>query len=141
VAPIFLANAELGAQAEGIYGGISWTTQDITQIWYPAHGIHRPKGIVLGAYTFNDAIADKFTRLKPRDRLELAILQGEQLHPGYRRYVENGVSIPWHRMANMMGCSAQWDDELRQRWFKRLQAPVGRHPRLPPASGCIHAHS
>ena len=114
-------------EREGIYGGISWTTQDITQIWYPSHGIHGTKGVVLGAYTFNDDIAEKFARLTPAARLELAIQQGERLHPGYRGYVENGVSIPWHRMANIMGCSARWSEETRARWFKRLQEPVGRH--------------
>ena len=34
-------------EREGIYGGISWTLQDIQQIWYPAHGIHRKKGVML----------------------------------------------------------------------------------------------
>lgn len=114
-------------ERENIYGGISWTTQDITQIWYPAHGIHRAKGIVLGAYTFVSEIAERFTKLAPQARIELAIQQGEKLHPGYRKYVENGVSIPWHRMTHIMGCSARWSEEARQRWFKRLQEPVGRH--------------
>ena len=41
-------------EREGIYGGISWTMQDIMQIWYPAHGIHRNKGVMLGAYTFGE---------------------------------------------------------------------------------------
>ena len=27
--------------------------QDILQIWYPSHGIHRDKGVLLGAYTFD----------------------------------------------------------------------------------------
>ena len=37
-----------------IYGGISWTDQDITQIWYPANGYHREKGVVMGAYIWDD---------------------------------------------------------------------------------------
>ena len=44
-------------EKEGIFGGISWTLQDIQQIWYPAHGIHRQKGVVLAAYTFNPSPA------------------------------------------------------------------------------------
>ena len=28
-------------ERERRHGGISWTMQDITQVWYPAHGIHR----------------------------------------------------------------------------------------------------
>ena len=31
-------------EKEGIYGGISWTLQDIQQLWYPAHGINRQEG-------------------------------------------------------------------------------------------------
>jgi len=26
-----------------------------------------------------------------------------------------------------MGCAAQWSEELRKRWLKRLQEPVGHH--------------
>ena len=33
-----------------LYGGISWTDRDITQIWYPSHGFHGRKGVLLGAY-------------------------------------------------------------------------------------------
>jgi len=114
-------------EREGIYGGISWTMQDIEQIWYPSHGIHRAKGVVLAAYTFNPLAGERFARLSPAERIERAIQQGERIHPQYRRYVENGVTIPWHRMNHMCGCSALWTDELRERWFKKLQAPVGRH--------------
>lgn len=114
-------------EREGIYGGISWTMQDIMQIWYPAHGIHRDKGVVLGAYTFSEEAGEKFGRMTPAERLELALQQGEKLHPGYRGYVENGVSIAWHRMNHMQGCAAQWDEPLRAQWFKRLQAPAGGH--------------
>ncbi len=114
-------------EKQGIYGGISWTMQDIQQIWYPAHGIHRKKGIVLGAYTFLPQSGEKFARLSPPERFELAIQQAEKIHPDYRKYVENGVSIAWHRMNHMLGCAAQWDESLRERWFKTLQAPVGNH--------------
>ncbi len=31
-----------------LYGGISWTSRDITQIWYPSHGFHEKDGILLG---------------------------------------------------------------------------------------------
>lgn len=114
-------------EREGIYGGISWTMQDIQQIWYPAHGIHRKKGVVLGAYTFDPAAGERFARLAPQDRFELAIAQAEKVHPGYRNHVENGVSIAWHQMNHMLGCAAQWDESLLHDHFKRLQAPVGHH--------------
>ncbi len=125
---------KLGLQAserfwerEQIYGGISWTAQDITQIWYPSHGIHRKKGVLLAAYIYGGPASDRFADLPALDRLELAIRQGEKVHPDYRRYIESGVSVAWHRMNHMLGCAAEWTPELYQKWFPRLQAPVGSH--------------
>ncbi|HTU65636.1 MAG TPA: flavin monoamine oxidase family protein [Steroidobacteraceae bacterium] len=112
---------------EGIYGGISWTTQDIQQIWYPAHGIHRKKGVVLAAYTFDPNAGEKFARLAPADRIKLAIEQGSKIHPKYGDYVETGVTVAWHQMNHMLGCAAQWDEELWKKWFTKLQAPQGAH--------------
>lgn len=114
-------------EKEGIYGGISWTMQDIQQIWYPSHGIHRRKGVVLGAYTWEPEAGERFARLAPAERFELAIQQAGKIHPNYRNYVENGVSIAWHQMNHMLGCAAQWDASLQDRWFRRLQEPAGNH--------------
>jgi monoamine oxidase len=114
-------------EREEIYGGISWTTQDITQIWYPAHGINSGKGVLLGSYTWDNALGDKFAAMLPAQRIEAAIQQGERLHPGYRNYVERGLSVPWQNMKHMLGCAAQWDDELRAKYFATLQAPIGNH--------------
>jgi monoamine oxidase len=114
-------------EKEGIYGGISWTTQNIQQIWYPAHGIHRQKGVVLAAYTFDPASGEKFARLAPADRIKLAIEQGSKIHPDYGSYVETGVTVAWHQMNHMLGCAAQWDDALFKQWFKVLQKPAGSH--------------
>jgi monoamine oxidase len=114
-------------EKEGIFGGISWTMQDIQQIWYPAHGIHRRKGVVLSAYTFNPLAGEKFARLPPAERIRLAVEQGSKIHPDYARYVENGVTIAWHQMNHMLGCAAQWDEALYKQWFSTLQKPSGSH--------------
>lgn len=112
---------------EGIFGGISWTSQAIAQIWYPPHGIFAAKGVILGAYTFGDEGGERFGRLAPDERLELALAQGEKIHPRYRDFIETGVSVPWDRMNHMLGCSARWTDALRERHFTRLQEALGRH--------------
>ena len=112
---------------EGIFGGISWTMQDIQQLWYPAHGIHRQKGVILAAYTFSPEAGEKFARLAPAERIKLAIAQGEKIHPGYGGYVETGVTVAWHQMNHMLGCAAQWDEAMYKQWFAKLQAPVGGH--------------
>lgn len=115
-------------EREAIYGGISWTNQPIEQLWYPPHNTHGQKGVMLGAYTFNATNAEYFARMSPAERLEEAIREGEKIHPGYRNYVETAVSVPWHRMNHMMGCTAAWTEENRARYFSYLQQPVnGRH--------------
>jgi len=91
---------------EDIYGGISWTNQPIQQIWYPSHGIHKPKGIVLSSYNFGGGM--HFTQMTQAERIEAALAQGEKIHPDYRQHVEKGMTIGWHRMNHMLGCAARW---------------------------------
>ena len=112
---------------EHIYGGISWTSQDITQIWYPPHGIHGDSGVILGAYAFDDGPGRRLTRLSPAERIEAALAQGERIHPDYRQLVERGVSVAWYRMNHALGCSTRWTDEAMRDHFATLQDPVGRH--------------
>ena len=108
-------------EREGIYGGISWTLQDIQQIWYPAHGIHRQKGVVLGG-----------VHLRSERRREIRAARARGAHQARRSsrarrfirttasYVESGVTIAWHQMNHMLGCAAQWDEALFKQWFKTL---------------------
>jgi len=114
-------------EREGIYGGVSWTSQDITQLWYPSHGIMGNKGVMLGAYTWVEEIGKRFAQMSNAERIEAAIVQGEKLHPGYRGYLDHGVSIAWKNMNHIYGCAAKWSEELRAQYFKTLQEPVGRH--------------
>lgn len=110
-----------------IYGGISWTDQDIMQLWYPAHGFHKPKGIMLGSYTWDPEPGEAWGKLRPEQRLAAAIAQGEKLHPGYGGLVEKGISIAWGKVPYQMGCSPEFTPEDRDKHFKTLQAPNRRH--------------
>ena len=112
---------------EHIYGGISWTNQDITQIWYPPHGIHAGTGVILGAYAFDDGPGRRLTGLSPAQRIQAALAQGEKVHPGYRQLVEHGISVAWYRMNHVLGCSTRWTDETMRDHFATLQNPTGRH--------------
>lgn len=96
--------AKLGFQArrfweveQFIYGGISWTDEDINQIWYPTAGIHRDQGVLLGAYIWDREDATRFARMSPQARLVMARAQGQRLHPGYGREVSKGVSRSWYK--------------------------------------------
>lgn len=119
-------------EKEGIYGGISWVNAPIRQVWYPPHGIHKQKGVVLAAYDYGGGM--HFTNMTQEQRLEAARAQGEKLHPDYRQYVEKGITIAWHRMNHMLGCSARWPrtrggwTEHEESLYHRLQQSVnGRH--------------
>lgn len=59
-------------------------------------------------------------------RIEMMLAQGEKVHPGYRQKVEKGITIAWHRMNHMLGCSARWgaESDEQKAIFARLQSSV-----------------
>jgi monoamine oxidase len=114
-------------EREGIYGGVTFTSQQIGEIWYPSNGIHGKKGVVLGAYQFMDP-SMFWDRMTPAERIEHAAKCGDKIHPGYSDYIEAGVSIPWRRMNHMMGCGTHFPGDTRERYYEMLQQPAGgRH--------------
>ena len=103
------ASGKVGWQAErfwetvaNIYGGISWTTDIIDQIWYPSSGYLSPKGTLTGAY-MRGRKALEFNAKPVAERLAIAREQGEKLHPGFAKYVERGVAIGWENMEFQLG--------------------------------------
>jgi monoamine oxidase len=103
-----------------IYGGISWTAGDITQVWYPSAGIHQRKGILLGAYIWSDEPGEKFAAMPPAARLDAALADGERLHPGYRWDLTNGVSVAWKNVPFSAGGWAEWSRDARTTYYDRL---------------------
>jgi len=108
-----------------IYGGISWTTREIMQIWYPSHGMHARKGILLGAYIFGGSFGTRFAERTPDQRAAAAIADGEALHPGYARQVAKPVSVSWLRMAHARGGWGEWTDEQRRDAYPLLCSAEG----------------
>ncbi len=108
-------------EKQGIYGGITWTNQPIRQIWYPSSGIHKAKGVVLAAYDYGNGMP--FTRMTHDERIESMIVQGEKVHADYRDQCEHGITIAWHRMNHMLGCSARWNvvTHEEEQIYNRLQ--------------------
>lgn len=114
-------------EREEIYGGISWTGQEIQQIWYPSGGFHSRKGILQGAYIFRPDHAMRFTQMTHAERMQEAIRQGEKIHPDYGSYIETGVSVAWHRMNHILGCTSREQERANDDIFQRIRRPVGRH--------------
>ena len=104
-----------------IYGGISWTDQDITQIWYPPYGYHRDRGILMGAYIWGQKSGTRFGDMNPAERLQAAITEGERIHPGYAAEIESGVSRAWARTPFQKG---GWP-RSRHKSPEALQRPDG----------------
>ena len=62
-------------QDHSIFGGISWTNQDITQIWYPSNALGSSRGIIVGAYIWGNSASTNFSNQSPQQRINSALLQ------------------------------------------------------------------
>jgi monoamine oxidase len=116
-APAYVPAGKIAFQAsrrfweldEQIYGGISWTSRDITQIWYPSAGLHAEKGILLGAYIWSEDIGKRFAAKSPEVRAADALDDGTRLHRQYRECLGQGISVAWPNVPYTLGGWAEWD--------------------------------
>ena len=102
----FQARRRFWEDEHAIYGGISWTDQDITQIWYPAGGYHSAKGVLMGAYIWDDGPYARYAAMTPGRRLEAAASEGNALHAGYASELESGASVAWSKVPFQLGAWA-----------------------------------
>ncbi|MEA2463816.1 MAG: monoamine oxidase [Acidobacteriota bacterium] len=92
-----------------MYGGISYTTDPITQIWYPSWSYFKQKGILTGAYNYDqDAIA--YGKMPLQKRLVEAMKGAKKVHPDFDKHVplELGLSIAWQNIPYQLG---GWADD------------------------------
>lgn len=89
--------------SHNIYGGISWTDQDITQIWYPSSGLGGAQGIMVGAYTFGVGQGERFAAQSTSERITSGISQANQIHSDFADQVFNGISISWPKVPFQLG--------------------------------------
>ncbi|MGW8975090.1 FAD-dependent oxidoreductase [Streptomyces platensis] len=115
---------------EGIYGGISWTGHNITQMWYPSNDYFSDKGTLTGAYNFGTA-AETLGKLTPEKRLQLAREGAVQLHPEFKNKDlvpdKQGISIAWHKVPHQLGGWAAWKPQQpsHKKAYKQLLQPEG----------------
>jgi monoamine oxidase len=121
----FYAPHRFWEEEEGIYGGLSWTSREITQILYPSHGIAQRDGVLVGSYTFGVFPGDDMGQYSVKDRLALAIASGEKIHPGYGAKVRNGVCVAWPQVKYNAGSWAEWKTEQRKGVYRTLLEPDG----------------
>jgi monoamine oxidase len=107
---------------EQIYGGITHTNNELTQIFYPSYDYQGAKGILLGYYNFNDK-AKRAGDLSPKQREALALTKGSLVHPQYAAEFENSFSVSWHKTLYSMGGWAIYSAEERQTLYKPMLQP------------------
>jgi monoamine oxidase len=92
----------------GIYGGISWTSRDSTQVWYPSSGFHAPRGVLVGAYIWDEAPGRRFAERDPAGRIAAVRADLAALHPGVDALLEAPVSVAWSEMPFQRGAWAEY---------------------------------
>lgn len=77
---------------DAIYGGRSWTGQEIGQIIYPSHGFTGKKGVLVGYYLdFKRTMRGR----PPAERQRMALEQGARLHPQFTTEFETAFAVSW----------------------------------------------
>lgn len=112
---------------DAIYGGHSFTSQEISQISYPNSDFFKDGPAVLLAAYANGPGAYRLAGMTPEERIEAALAQGSVFHPNsYRKEFLNGVSVAWSRVPWIMGCCARWSEEARAEHYQELCAVEDR---------------
>ena len=108
-----------------IFGGISWTDQDITQLFYPNYGyLGANGGVMIGYYQFGDDAA-RVGKLSLPEREAHALAAGEKLHPQYRAEFLDSFSVAWQRIPFNLGGWAVWSEKMRADLYPILTKPDG----------------
>ena len=114
-----------------IYGGISYTDDPITQMWYPSYDYFTKNGTLTGVYNYDeDALA--FGRMSLEDRIKMARQGAVKFHPEFAdtRLVpsDKAISIAWQNIPNEGGGWANWDpgSTAHAKAYARLLAPDRR---------------
>jgi len=114
-----------------IYGGISYTDDPITQMWYPSYDYFTKNGTLTGVYNYDEnAIA--FGKMSLEQRIITAREGAIKFHPEFadRRLVpsDKAISIAWQNIPNEGGGWASWSPDSPEdaKAYARLLAPDRR---------------
>lgn len=112
---------------DAIYGGHSFTDQEIGLISYPNFDYFKDgPAVLLGAFAGGIG-GYHLAGMTPEQRIEAALAQGSVFHPeSYRKEFLNGVSVAWNRVPWVMGCCARWNEDTRAEHYQTLVAVEDR---------------
>ena len=112
---------------DAIYGGHSFTNQEISLISYPNFNYFKDgPAVLLGAFASGMG-AYHLAGMTPEERIEAALAQGSVFHPAqYRKAFLSGASVAWSRVPWTLGCCARWTEETRKEHYQTLVAMENR---------------
>jgi monoamine oxidase len=112
---------------DAIYGGHSFTNQEISLISYPNNNFFKDgPAVLLGAFASGMG-GYHLAGMTPEQRIETALAQGAVFHPKqYRKEFRNGASVAWNRVPWVLGCCARWTEETRKEHYQTLVAMDNR---------------
>jgi monoamine oxidase len=116
----FQASRRFWELDQQIYGGISWTSRDATQVWYPSGGLQQNKGILVGAYIWSEDIGNAFAAKPLPQRLSDTLDDVTHLHTQASRFLGQGVSVSWKNIPYTRGGWAEWGRQARATQFPAL---------------------
>jgi monoamine oxidase len=115
-------------QDDGQYGGMGWTDQANTSVWYPSGGLGEDRGILVGAYVFDifgDPREAQYAGMSVAGRAELSRAVIERLHPGRGRELAKPISVSWAQTEYAGGVGANWSEAQRRAEYAHLCKPDG----------------
>lgn len=110
-----------------IYGGHSFTNQEISLVSYPSYNFFQNgPAVLLGSYA-NGMAAYRMAGMTHEQRVEMALAQGSVFHPAsYRKEFMSGASVAWSRVPWTLGCCARWNEDTRKEHYQTLVAVEDR---------------
>jgi monoamine oxidase len=93
-----------------IYGGVTYTTRDIEQIWYPSSGFFEKSGIIVTSYNDGE-VGHAWHMLPPADRAKAARISTDLVHPGYGKELEGPISMAWRTVPFSWGAWPVWEPD------------------------------
>ncbi len=110
--------------ANKIYGGISFTDDIITQMWYPSDGYLSKRGTLTGLYNFGDD-AVLFGDMDLDERLRVARQGAIRLHGQFADDAivprELGLSIAWQKVPFQRGAWPSWSSSDSAAYSRLLE--------------------
>lgn len=110
---------------ERIFGGITWTDMQISQILYPSHDFFSKTGVLVN-YNFGfDALA--FGNMGAKQRIQTALTQVEKIHPQAPTELRSAVTLAWQSVPYNRGAFVGWRETSdADAAYKALNHPQGR---------------